>query len=284
MGRQRVVSDGRGVLRDPLVKTDIRDARALSEASCRIELPSVHVPSALSRGLKARCSLRDALVRSRTLLINSVRGWLRTQVRSLPSGGVTSFSARTRQVLQEADVEIPADVERTLALLEETSKQIAEATQELSAAAQQDAVCLRLMTAPGVGPLTALRFRAAIDDVSRFGNAHAVESYIGVTPGERSSSERQHRTGITKAGVPKVRWLLGQACWRALRLNPNDPLCVWGRQVMDRRGKLVGVTAMCRKLAGILYAMWRDGKDYDPTRGVAVPAPSAPARVYALKK
>lgn len=266
------------------IKTDIRDARALSEASCRIELPSVHVPSPLSRGLKARCSLRDALVRSRTLLINSVRGWLRTQVRSVRSGGVTSFSLRTRQALSEAGVTIPADVERTLALLEETSKQIAAATQELASAAQQDAICIRLMTAPGVGPLTALRFRAALDDISRFGNAHAVESYIGVTPGERSSSERQHRTGITKAGVPKVRWLLGQACWRALRTNPDDPLTQWGKKIMERRGKAVGVTAMCRKLAGILYAMWRDGADYDPSRGAALPASKAPAKKYALRK
>src|SRR5438309_2032326 len=61
-------------------KTDRRDARALSEVSCRVELPSVHVPSSWSREVKTLCGLRDALVSSRTKCTDSVRGWLRTQL------------------------------------------------------------------------------------------------------------------------------------------------------------------------------------------------------------
>jgi transposase len=59
--------------------------------------------------------------------------------------------------------------------------------------ADADELCQRLMTVPGVGPSTAVRFVAAIDDVTRFESAHKVEAYLGLTPSESSSSESQHR-------------------------------------------------------------------------------------------
>src|SRR6202022_3580330 len=70
------------------IKTDRRDARALSEVSCRINLPSVHVPSVESRERKALCGMRECLVEARTKLINSVRGWARGQLRGIRTGGV----------------------------------------------------------------------------------------------------------------------------------------------------------------------------------------------------
>ena len=73
------------------MKTDRRDAQVLSEVSCRIDLPSVHIPSAAARAAKTLCGMRDGLVRSRTLLLNTVRGWLRTQGRRLASGSVLTF-------------------------------------------------------------------------------------------------------------------------------------------------------------------------------------------------
>jgi hypothetical protein len=62
-----------------------------------------------------------------------------------------------------------------------------------------------MMSVPGVGPATAVRFVAAIDDVSRFPTAHEVQSYLGLTPGERSSSNKKRRTGITKESEHVVR-------------------------------------------------------------------------------
>jgi transposase len=76
-------------------KTDRRDAQVLSEVSCRIDLPSVHLPSHSSREVKSICGLRDGLVSSRTQLINNVRGWLRGQGRRIRSG---SFTARVREI------------------------------------------------------------------------------------------------------------------------------------------------------------------------------------------
>jgi transposase len=74
------------------VKTDRRDARALSEVSCRLDVPSVHVPSRVARQRKTLCGMRDALVGSRTKLINTVRGWLRAEGRRPRSGDLSTFA------------------------------------------------------------------------------------------------------------------------------------------------------------------------------------------------
>ncbi len=248
------------------IKTDKRDARVLSEVSCRIDLPSVHVPSRLSRELKSLCGLRNTLVQSRTKLINSARGQLRTQVKRIRSGGVKSFTKRVRDKLTESPEGMSGALERVLKAIDELTTQIDEATAELDKLATKNETCRRLMTAPGVGTISSLRFLAAIDDVGRFPTAHALESYLGLTPGEHSSSQKRRRTSITKAGAPDVRWTLGQACQNSLRMKPHDPLVRWAKQVAERRGKGRAVVAMTRKLAGILFAMWRDGTTYDPKK------------------
>ena len=246
------------------IKTDQRDARVLSEVSCRIDLPSVHVPSEASRSRKSMCGAREALVETRTKLINTVRGWLRTQLLKIPSGTSATFPQRVRHKLLSAPDGMPAFIERPLRVIDELSEQIREADEELAQLAEHDEICRRLMTVPGVGAVTSVRFSAALDDVGRFAGAHAVESYLGLTPGEDSSSTRKRRTGVTKAGSPRVRWALVQACWSMRRSRPDDPLVQWSVQVEQRRGKLVAIVAMARKLAGILYAMWRDGTVYEP--------------------
>lgn len=121
------------------------------------------------------------------------------------------------------------------------------------------------MTAPGVGPVTALAFVAALDDVTRFGGAHQVESYLGLVPSEYSSGERQHRGRITKRGNARMRWLLVEAGWRILRSRRSEcaSLRAWAMQIAARRGKRIAVVALARRLSGILYAMWRDGTEYE---------------------
>jgi transposase len=91
------------------------------------------------------------------------------------------------------------------------SQQIAEADTELRTLANADARMTRLMTVPGVGPVTAARFVAAIDDVGRFPTAASVASYLGLVPGENTTGFRTKRTRLTRAGAPQVRWALGQA-------------------------------------------------------------------------
>ena len=248
-------------------KTDQRDARALSEVSCRVDLPSVHVPKAESREMKTFCGMRDALVSARTKVINTVRGWLRGQGRRLGKGSTATFTERVRAA---CGVELPDYVERQLRAVDSLTVEIKEADKKLEALAEGNEICRRLMTVPGVGSLTAVRFVAAIDEIGRFTHAHQLESYLGLVPGESSSADRQQRLSITKAGPPALRWVLVQAAW-ALRTQCRKPgalpLQLWAHQIELRRGKRIATVALARKLAGILFAIWRDGTEYDGARG-----------------
>jgi transposase len=251
------------------IKTDRNDARALSNASCCLELPSVHIPSLEARQLKAICTAREQLVSARTLLINGVRGYLRIQMVQVRGRGARTLPQRVRAALARQPSGVPSHVERSLVVIETLNEQLLQADRELGERVKADPVCQRLMSIPGVGPVTASRLRAAIDDVTRFRDAHHVESYLGVTPGERSSSERVQRTAITKAGQAPVRRALVQAAWCALRRRPNDPMVQWALGVAQRRGRHKAAVALARKMAGIAYALWRDGTTYRPELGAA---------------
>ena len=122
----------------------------------------------------------------------------------------------------------------------------------------------RLRTAPGVGSVTAVAYVATLDRVDRFDRAHEVESYLGLVPSEHSSGERQHRGTLTKAGNPRMRFLLVEAAWCILRSRSaqTQELRRWAERIATRRGRRVAVVALARRLAGILYAMWRDGTEY----------------------
>ena len=124
---------------------------------------------------------------------------------------------------------------------------------------------LRLRTAPGVATVVSTAFVSVIDDAERFKNAHQVQSYIGLVPSEDTSVHR--RLGhITKQGNSYLRAMLVQAAWSVLRMKGDDPLKVWGLSIAKRRGNSVAAVAVARRLAGILWAMWRDGTVYEALR------------------
>src|SRR5271154_1280321 len=240
------------------LKSDKRDARKLSEVSCRIDLPSVHVPSPDSRQLKTQLGMRDALVASRTMLINTVRGWLRARAIAIPK----SADAFVRRIRETHGAALPSYVERQLQVIDTLSEQIDQADKEVVQQAKKHPVCPRLMSVPGIGPVTALHFVAVLDDATRFKSAHDVEAYLGLTPGQDSSSARERTTGITKAGSTPLRRCLVQAAWSARRARGKHPMVDWSLEVEKRRGKRIAIVAFARKLAGILFALWRDGTLY----------------------
>jgi len=256
------------------IKTDERDARKLSEVSARMDLPSVHLPSLHSRTIKKICNSRQLLVQTRTKLINHIRGYLRAEAVVLPKSEANVLIKRAREKLLQRPEGIPTHIEQVLCCIEILAVQIKEADAQLKDLSKEDPVCQRLMTVPGVGPVVALRFVASIDDPTRFGHAHDVMSYLGLTPGENSSSTRKQRTGITKAGAQDLRMALVQGAWSAMRCRPNDPMVQWALQIAARRNRCVAATALARKLAGILFAIWRDGSSYQPLCGAAQAPPA----------
>jgi transposase len=120
------------------------------------------------------------------------------------------------------------------------------------------------MSVPGVGPVTAVAFVSTLDTVTRFKSAKQVRAYVGLVPREQSSGEKCSRGRITKQGGARMRRLLVQAAW-VLRSRPTaeaEPLRRWTAGIASRRGKYIAVVALARRLAGILFAVWRDGTTF----------------------
>jgi transposase len=260
------------------VKNDQRDARQLSKASWQTDVPSVHIPSAAARELKSICGARDVLVATQRNLSNNVRGWVRTQLWKLPRGTMVTLPERLRTHARASQRELPEHIERQLTMLTQVTEQVQAANKQARRLAKEHPVCRRLMTVPGVGPITSLRFVAAIDDPSRFPTAHRVQSYLGLTPGEHSSGggggKGGGKRGITKAGPSELRRCLVQAAWSAMLTRRPHPMIEWARQIAQRRNRPVAVTALARKLAGILFAIWRDGTTYEANRAAHRSAPT----------
>jgi transposase len=157
-----------------------------------------------------------------------------------------------------------------VAILETIAAQRTTCTATVTRQAATDPVVQRLMTAPGVGPIIGLAYRATLDDVGRFANAGAVTAYLGLVPREASTGEHQRRGSITKAGPRALRVLLIQAGWVIWRgRGGSAALHAWVHRLAERRGRRIAIVALARRLSRILYAMWRDDTDYRAARAAA---------------
>ena len=129
--------------------------------------------------------------------------------------------------------------------------------------AKQDEVCQRLMSAPGVAPVTALTYKAAVDDPARFKRSRTVGAHFGLTPRRFQSGEKDNPGNISRAGDPQARATLYIAAHALLtRTRAWSSLKAWGMQLVKTRGHRRAVVAVARKLAVILHRMWCDGTDF----------------------
>ena len=173
---------------------------------------------------------------------------------------------------------MPKSVQRAisalLTMIDKACAEISELDEEIRTIAQKDPTIRRLMTVPGVGPVTAVAFASAIEDAKRFSNAHKVAAYLGLVPGEDSSGDGHRRTSITKTGSSHVRWLLVQAALCIMRTGASQAPALhgWSKQVGERRGSKVARVALARRLSGVLFALMRDEKNFDPTKGLRMAA------------
>jgi transposase len=256
------------------VKTDRRDARTLAEA-CRLgAYRPAHRLSDARRHVRAELAVREALVRTRTRYIALAKSRVRRD--GLRVAGSESERGAERIAALELSPTLAGGLAPLFAILAPLNAEVAAADRRIAELTAADPVVALLTTAPGIGPITASALVATIDDITRFRSAHEFEAYLGVVPGERSSGERRRVGRITKAGNARVRWLLVEAGWRLMRSRSDETatLRAWASGIAARRGKRVAVVALARRLAGILYAMWRDGVPYDG-RKVRAPRPRA---------
>lgn len=240
------------------VKTDKRDARTLAEA-CRLgAYRPAHRTSDRQRHVRAQLAAREVMVRTRSRYTSLVSTLVRRDGLRIKSGYAPTFLKRLSRV--HLSDELSEEVAPLLILLHGLNAEIKQADARLAKLAEDDDVIARLCTVPGVGPVTATSFVSTLDDHARFAGAKQARAYLGLVPSEYSSGERQQRGHISKAGPSRARGMLVEAAWCILRKrnSTNAALHDWAAGIAARRGSRVAVVALARKLAGILYAMWRD--------------------------
>jgi transposase len=230
----------------------------------RNQIPTAHVLSPQRQQLRMKLSVRRALVETRAQYVTTIRGLVRAQGGRLPSCTVDHFVAHVRRAaLDDAVRELVAPL---LEVLGQLDQKLAQLERELEQQCAQEPVIALLMTAPHIGVVTAAAFVSVIDDARRFRNARKVGAYLGMAPSEKSTGDRRRLGSITKQGNGYVRSLLVEVSWSILRRRSDDPLHRWAQAVGKRRGNRVAVVGLARRLAGVLWAMWRDGTVYDPAR------------------
>jgi transposase len=201
------------------VKTDRRDARTLMEALRLGAYRAIHRASAGQRHVRAQLAVRDALIRTRSRYVNVVRALTRRDGLRLASGGPAHLERKLAAL--DLGPRLAQEIAPLRVVLEPVNAEIARADAHLVATAGANPLIARLCTTPQIGPVTAVAFVATLDDVARFRTAHQVQGYLGLTPREYSSGERQQRGRISKTGSPRMRALLVEAGWRVLR--SRDP-------------------------------------------------------------
>jgi transposase len=147
-----------------------------------------------------------------------------------------------------------------LDLLDQLTPKIQDLTRKLEQEVERRPVTRRLMTHPGVGPLTALAYELVIGTPERFHCGKQIASYVGLVPSEESSGDRRRLGHISKQGNALLRFLLVEAAQVTVRSQPQ-----WRSKFFHlaiRRGRKIAKIAIARKLAVHLYWMWRAGLDY----------------------
>ena len=249
--------------RSRLIKTDKRDGRALCDA-CRLgHYRKAHRTDEPWRSVRKELSVRDALVRSRTRMINVARSLCRQEGCLIGPGATDTFAARA------AGIQLPAPLKQTLAPLLRCIKllsgRIERSDAKLKALAGTHQRVARLMTVPGVGQITALAFAAVVEPASRFESAQQVASYLGLVPREKTSSDKRRLGRITKCGDRRVRWLLVEASHRVMRSKGPEAadLRKWSARVLKRRGRGPAVVGVARKLSGRMWLIDKQERDYE---------------------
>ena len=237
-------------------KYDREDARLLLRLMRENNFPQIWVPSPENRDLRQLLWHRHRLVQTRTRIKNQLQAlamnegkrwksklWSKAGRAEFEKLALGPWASRRRQELLE--------------LLDRLNPSIEELTAAVEQEANKRPEALRLMTHPGVGPITALAYVLIIGTPARFARGKQIGTYVGMIPEEDSSAGKQRLGHISKQGNSLLRYLLVESAQSAARINPH-----WRSRYMHlvmRRHKSIAKVAMGRRLGIRLYWMWRHG-------------------------
>jgi len=251
-------------------KTDKNDARGLAQLVRMGEdfLKLVTVRSQASQEARALLGIRQHLVNQKVDLENHISGILKPFGLLVVRGNVCAEAFRNRvvDVLCVADdrgINVREIIMPSLNLYRSACEQLAILTKRVEDIANDNPVCKRLMTVPGVGPVVSLSFSTAVDYPERFKKSSDVGAYFGLTPRQYQSGETNHIIGISKRGDPMVRRHLVQAATVLLMHNKRwCPLKAWGVKLAKKHGISKARVAVARKLAIVMHRMWINAEDF----------------------
>jgi transposase len=204
---------------------------------------------------------RDALVRSRSMLVNAARGLAKGFGLRLPVAVTPTFGARAMAMLPEV---LQAALRSMLEQIDQLGTAIRAYQQRIEASASQHPEMQQLASVPGVGVLTAATFVLTLGRKERFVHSRDVGSYLGLRPQQKQSGERDPQLGISRSGDRYLRKLLVQCAHHVLGTWGKDSaLRQWGLSKCGANKKRA-VIAVARKLAVILHRLWVTGGSFKP--------------------
>lgn len=243
-------------------KTDRNDARALAHIMRTGWFRQVHVKSRQCRLWRSLLVARRTVLNQMRSIENVVRAILREAGLKLGTPSRALFDPKVRE-LAAGDKELMPLIEPMLAILTTMLRELDRLTQQVLAIVRQEKTCRRLMSAPGVGPITALAFRATIDRPDRFQHSSDVGAHLGLTPSRYQSGETDIQGKVSRCGDELARTALYEAAHCLLvRSKKWSSLRAWGMKIAKRRGMARARVAVARKLAVILHRMWSDDADF----------------------
>lgn len=259
-------------------KTDAHDAETLATLGRVGLLTSVHVRSEVTDRFRRLLTARHAMVRARANLIRCTRSLLRSEGHLLPHCDGDFFASRLMGTWGIPEEHALA-VEPLAEAIEEITTRVLAAEVEIGKVAEQEKATVKLLTGvPGVGELVATSYMALIEDPHRFRRSSEVAAYLGLAPWVNESAGRRRDGGITKRGNRATRSLMVQAAWAHVRSSTDTALKRWFYSLQKRMGNKKAIIALARKMAELMWTMWRRATAYQPfppsSRRSPAPAPA----------
>ena len=179
--------------------------------------------------------------------------------------GTVKFEARIRKLVENLP-DLAALVEPLLVVRRTLREQFCILHRRLLAIVRDDEVCRRLMTAPGVGPVVSLTYRATVDVPARFRKSKSVGAVFGLTCAKYQSGEVDWDGRISRCGDEMMRVMLYEAAQSMMRSKKWSWLKAWAMQIARRCGMKKAIVALARRLAVIMHRMWVDCTEFRWTR------------------
>jgi transposase len=254
-----------GVLKMMPNKTDRHDARGLAQIVRTGWFKTVQIKSHEAYVNRALLRSREALVGMRVRLENEIRGLLKT-FGVMFGKRVGGFKRRAEEIIAR-DLSVAPELvpifEALMQARRDILARIASLDSQIRATARQHATVRLLMTAPGVGAITAMAVVAAFDDAARFRRSSSAGAYLGLTPRRYESGEISRNGRVSKRGDRFTRKCLYEAANAIYCRNlGNSRLHSWAKAIAERTGPRKAKVALARKLAVTLHAMWRTGTPF----------------------